>query len=343
MVALLRRTGAVLSVAVLLGGCGLGDRQADADAIIDAADAAFAEGSAIGSLSTSMRFVRVPDGADQILGGLSGSGAGAAGEADDANPIAQLQEAQQAAAEQAFTVNVALDLRNDRASVALPNKPDAAFAVYSGLVSYGRRWSAGPRDARPWVRVDGADINEGDEIDPIEDAPAFFAFAINPVLLVDLLGGPLAGSVEDLGPDEIDGVATTHYAANFDIEKALHDTRRKRFPEDRREAFRDVLDVLAVSGDIHPGEVWLDDEGRPRRFTLNLKEEPIKHFVIEHRITLDLGGFGEQSELSVPSARERVDVRSVVQYLRATIPSPTTPEFMTFLGVAPQPPAEPGA
>jgi hypothetical protein len=219
--------------------------------------------------------------------------------------------------------------------VALPNKPDAAFAVYSGLVSYGHRWSAGPRDARPWVRVDGADINEGEEIDPIEDAPAFFAFAINPVLLVDLIGGPLAGSVKELGREDVNGVATTHFAANFDIEKAMKDTRRDRFPEERREAFEDVLDVLAVSGAIHPGEVWLDDEGRPRRFTLNLKEEPIKHFVIEHRITLDLGGFGEQADLAVPTARERVDVRSVVQYLRATIPSPRTPEFLTFLGIDP--------
>jgi hypothetical protein len=339
-VALVRRGGAVLAVAALLAGCGLGDRQHDADAIIDAADAAFAEGSAAGSLATSMRFVRVPDGADQILGGLGPQAAGGEGESDDANPMAQLQQAQQAAMEREFTVKVALDLDHDRAAVALPNKPDA-FAIYSGLVSYGHRWSAGPRDARPWVRVDGTDINEGDEIDPIEDAPAFFAFAINPVLLLDLMAGPLAGSVEDLGTDEVQGVTTTHYAANFDIAKALEHTRRKRFPEDRREAFRDVLDVLAVAGDIHPGEVWLDAEGRPRRFVLNLKEEPIRHFVIEHRITLELGGFGDSGAVAVPSARERVDVRSVVQYLRATIPSPRTPEFLTFLGVDPTKPAEP--
>ena len=43
----------------------------------------------------------------------------------------------------------------------------------------------------------------------------------------------------------------------------------------------------------------------------------------------------------MPTARERVDVRSVVQYLRATIPSPRTPEFMTFLGIDPTKPAEP--
>lgn len=338
--ALLRRWCAVLVVALALAGCGLGDKGQQADAIIDSSKAAFAEGTAIGTLTTSMRFVRLPDGAEGFLGAAGAAGGGAeSGGSDAVDPLAQFAQAQQQQMQRDFAVLVALDLTHDQAAVALPNKSDTAFAIYDGLTSYGRRWSAGPRDARPWVRVDGTDINEGDELDPTEDAPSFFAFAINPVLLVDLIAGPLSGSVEKVGTETISDVETTHYTANFDIDKVMKTTRRSRFPEDTRKAFEDVLDVLAVSGKIHEGEVWIDAQGRPRQFTIRLKEEPIKHFVIEHTITLRLATFGAKATLTVPSARERVDVRSVVQYVRATIPSPQTPEFLTFLGVAPQEPA----
>lgn len=340
-----RRSSAVLALALVLGSCGLGDRQQQADTIIDSSKAAFAAGTALGTLTTSMQFVRLPEGAGSFLGNAGGpparsDGAAAdgavAGSSDTPDPRQQLAQAQQQQMERAFTVVVALDLKRDQAAVALASKPDKAFAIYDGLRSYGRRWSAGPRDARPWVRVDGADINESDEIDPTEDAPAFFAFALNPVLLVDLIAGPLAGSVRRVGTETLEGVETTHYKANFDIDKVMRKTRRSRFPEDTRKAYADVLEVLAVSGKIHKGEVWVDAQGRPRQFTIRLKEEPIKHFVIEHTITLRLATFGEKAELVIPTPRERIDVRSVVQYLRATIPSPRTPEFLTFLGLPPQ-------
>jgi len=331
-VALVRCTTAALLVALVASGCGLGDRQHRADRIIDSVDVAFAAGSASGTFSTSMKFVRLPDGAGQVLGAIGGTQSSSE-QKPASDPAQQLAQAQQQQMQREFTVDLALDLRQTRAAVALHRDPAKPFAIFSNLVAYGRRWSAGPRDARPWVRVDANDLNEGDELDPTADAPSFFAFAINPVYLVDLIAGPLAGSVRERGTERVGGVATTRYSANFDIDKVLAHTRRKQFPEDTRKAFNDVLDVLAVSGRIHPGDVWIDAAGRPRRFSIRLKEEPIKHFVIEHTITLELTSFATGNALAVPSPRERVAVRSLVQYVRATIPSPRTPEFLTFLGV----------
>ncbi|MEA3056105.1 MAG: hypothetical protein QOD30_1537 [Actinomycetota bacterium] len=331
--AVLRRPSAVVLAGLLLAGCGLGDKAQRADSIINSTKVAFAAGTASGTITTSMRFLRLPDG----VGGLVGSAGGsddASGSGASQSPTQQLAQAQMKQIQRDFSVRVDMDMPKDQASVSLP-KSDKAFAIYDGLTSYGRRWSAGPRDARPWVRVDGRDINEGDEIDPTEDAPSFFAFALNPVLLVDLISGPLSGSVKKVGIEKIGRVTTTHYTANFDIEKVQKHTRRKRFPEDTRKATDDVLKVLAVSGKVHKGEVWIDSAGLPRQFTIRLKEEPIRHFVIEHTITLRLNTFGSRSTLVVPTARERIDVRSVVQYLRATIPSPRTPEFLAFLGVTP--------
>lgn len=342
--AVMRCIGAALVLA-LLAGCSLGDKQRQADAIVNAAKAAFAAGTATGTLSTSMRFVRLPDGAAGFLGAAGAAATTTTVKGSKAaapSPLQQLAQAQQQQMERTFDVSVTLDLARVQAAVSLP-RHDQPFAIYDGLVSYGRRWSAGPRDARPWVHVDGFDINKSDKIDPTQDAPTFFAFAINPVLLVDLIAGPLSGSVKNLGTETIGAVQTTHYRANFDLEKVLKHTRRHDFPEKKRKAVEDVLKVLAVSGNIHPGEVWLDADGRPRQFTLRLKEEPIRHFVIEHTITLRLDDFGAPSTLVLPTARERIDVRSVVQYIRATIPSPQAPEFLTFLGVAPVATAPTGA
>ena len=317
------RLCAIGLVALALPACGLGDKQHRADAIIDSTKAAFAQHSALGTISVSMKFLRIPDGAGAVLGNAGGGGSSASG--------AQAQQQ----IEQTFKTVVALDLDHDQGRGAVPSHPTAPFAIYDDLVSFGRRWSASPRDARPWVRVDSNDLTNGEKLDPIQDIPTFATFALNPVLLVDLIAGPLAGSVKTLGTEKVGDVATTHYQANFDFDKVMRNTRRSRFPEDRRKAIEDVLDVLAVSGKVHEGDVWIDAKGLPRQFTLRLKEEPIKHFEIEHTITLDLSSFGEDATQTIPTARERIDVRSVVQFLRATIPSPQTPEFLTFLGVEP--------
>jgi hypothetical protein len=313
----------VISALVIgLGACGLGDKQEQADAIIDSVDAAFDAGSARGTVTASMRFARMPEGAEVQLGALNGDAA-----------MGQM--------EQAFQMDAVLDLRDEKATLAVGG--GAPFAVFDRLQTFGRRWNAGARDARPWVRVDIADIAEGDELDPTSDIPTFATVAVNPVVLLDLIAGPLAGSVERVGTDEVAGVETTHYKANFDIDKVLRDTRRSRYPEDRREAIEDLLDVFAVSGRIHPGEVWLDADGLPRRFRLRLEEEPISRMVIEHVITIEIAEYGSDDGVTVPSVQELVDISSVVQMIRATVPLPATPEFATFLGIVPAVPAAPAA
>lgn len=307
----------VIAALVLLAGCGLGDKQHQADAIVDAADLAFDAGTATGTLSAAMRFERLPDGATVSLGGLGGDAA-----------MTQV--------EQLFTLDTAIDLDGDRATLTVPGK-DQPFAVFDGLAAFGRRWNAGERDARPWVRVDLFDLAEGDELDLTggNDIPTFATVALNPVLLLDLVAGPLTGSVEKVGTEQIAGVDTTRYSANFDIDKALRDTREDRYPEDRREAVEELLDVFHVAGGIHEGDVWLDGDGRVRRFELRLKEEPVSRFEIEHRVVLEITEYGGEVDVAVPTPREIVDIRSVVQLIRATVPTPNTPEFGAFLGVTP--------
>ena len=321
---------ATVVLALPMTACGLGDKEGYADAIIGATEQAFDAGTAVGTLSVSMQVIETPEGIASV-GGVQLGG-----------DMAEAAQAQMMQESQALLAAVELDLERDRASLTIPGV-DLPFVLFDGMDAYGRRYDAGERDARPWVRVDLEDLDEGgSELSPTDDQPFIGAYAISPVALLDLAAGPLTGSIERVGQEEIDGVPVTRYDANFDIEKVLRDTRRGRWPEERREALEDVLDVLTVRGTTHKGQVWIDEEGNPRRFKLRLREEPIRKFLLDVIIQLDLTDIGGAAEVDVPTPQERIEIGNVVQFLRSTIPSPTDQAaFARFLGFEDALPVEP--
>lgn len=330
--ATLRVGGIAALVVALLAGCGLGDRQRDADAIVDGTKAAFEVGTARGTVAIEAQIVEVPD----ALGSIGGVSLGG-GELGAALP----GQEQQLQGPPPIVADVVLDFEREVAALTMPGQ-DVPFAIYDGLETYGRRYNAGERDARPWVRLDLEDLEEGSsELSFTEDPPFLGGFALNPIVLFDLAAGPLAGSIEQLGTETIAGAPTSGYDANFDIEKVLRKTRRSRYDEDRREAIDEALNVLAVKGTTHAGQVWLDGDGIPRRFAITLREEPIKKLKIDLRITFELTELGGAADIAVPSPRERIEVDNLVQLLRSAVPAPGSPEFMTFLGI--EPPAAPEA
>lgn len=317
------RLVAVLVASALLAACGLGDKQDDADAIVDGTKAAFASGTATGTIAVHAEVISVPDG----LGAIGGVNLGAA--ADDGNAEAMFNS--QAA--RPMVADVVFDFDAETAALTIPGQSEP-FAVFDGLQGFGRRYNAGERDARPWVRVDLEDLAEDTtSLSMTEDSPFIGGFALNPVLLFDLAAGPLAGSIDERGTEQVTGATATRYEANFDIEKVLRRTRRSRYDEDRREAIAEALDVLSVKGTTHAGEVWLDDEGRPRRFTIRLREEPVKRFKVDLVITLDIASYGDGAAIDVPAPDERIEIDNVVQFLRSMIPPPTDPAFAAFLGI----------
>ena len=179
--------------------------------------------------------------------------------------------------------------------------------------------------------VRGGDLKGGSGgLEGAETPSVFAAFAINPVTVLDLIAGPLTGSVELLGPEDIGGVATTHYRANFDFDKVMKDTRRRAYTEDARDGLETLLDLLVVKGSIHKGDVWLAPDGRPRRFTIRIRQEPVTEVVIEMIITLDLVEIGAPAPIEVPAPAQLVKVGSVLQYINAGVPAPGTPEFATL-------------
>ena len=216
------------------------------------------------------------------------------------------------------TFPVVLDMDASRAQLFLGEEP---FEVFDDLAIYGLRQTATENDARPWARVDLDDLAEGEaEIDPQQDPAIVAVNAISPTLLVDLAAGALTGSLEEGDAEDIAGVPTTRYDANFDVDKTTQDTREDRYDETRREAVESLLDVLAVKGRVHPGSVWLDADGQLRQFILRLQTEPEIDSVIEVALRITLDDIGTPVTIEVPGQRDWLEVSSMVGFLRTVMP-----------------------
>jgi hypothetical protein len=290
-----------------LTACGLGDKSTQAKRIIRSVDLARAKHTAAGTYGVAVRIVDIPV-AGGALGNL-GLGSQDGGPAVDPTKLGFTPE---------FSLAVAMDFAHERAVLSL-QKP---FQVFDDLALYGLRYDAAPREARPWVTLDLRDLEEGAPgFDPTQDSPALVLDSLNPTVLVDLIAGALTGSVKRGAVETINGVSATRYAANFDFDKTLRDTRRRDYDEDRRKALEIGLDVMGLRGTVHSGEVWLDNEGLPRRFRAVLTIEPIRGFVIEVRLRLDLAKYAVPVTVTPPGPAEVVGVDTLVGFLRSVVPS----------------------
>lgn len=92
----------------------------------------------------------------------------------------------------------------------------------------------------------------------------------NPADMLQSLRG--AGDVEYVGHGRIDGVEVDHYRAEIDLQKAI-----AKLPEKYRAQSEQGMKLL---GNGFPVDVWIDGDGLPRRFALDL----------------DLGGKGSVKE-----------------------------------------------
>ena len=118
--------------------------------------------------------------------------------------------------------------------------------------------------------------------------------------------------IQKVGTETIGKVRTTHYRMNVDLEKAF-----KSVPEDRRRAFDVVREVTGMGRLVHPGEIWLDAKGLPRRIVIKLKEERSRRDSVELTYRLDLGDFGTSSAVALPRKHDVSDVNDVSS-LRST-------------------------
>lgn len=347
-----RRSWSAASVALvaaagilLAPACSLGDK-ARLEERITAAPGRLEGALVAGTMSVESRLTDVPAGVSAFGPGIGGAGAGADGDP----PEFPAEGVSLGLARVSFV----LDLATSRATLlktdeATPQPAEPAV-VFDDLVLYGRRGGIPADDARPWVRLDLDELDESaGALDPLDGTGTTAIYALHPALLADLVAGTLTGSIEQREPAAEDASlapGTTRYAVNVSVRKALEDRRRARYPERRRESIEELLRLLGVVGDLHPGEVWLDGEGRMRRFRIEFGQEPQRKVKFRMVVSVDLPPAtpGEAPALvPAPGVDKVLGVDSVLRFTSTVVTTGTAEdEPVDDAPPAVPPPTEPG-
>jgi hypothetical protein len=110
------------------------------------------------------------------------------------------------------------------------------------------------------------------------------------------------------------GVHTTRYRMNVDLDKAFGDA-----PDELREAFAASREIAGMSRLVHPGRVWLDDDGLPRRVEVRLKQQRSRREAIEMTLTLELFDIGEPVSIELPAEDDTLTVKDIASFVGGQI------------------------
>jgi hypothetical protein len=295
-----RRSGIVAVVlALVTASCGLGDKQHRADAIVESVDKLFAARTASGVMAVRTAALQVPD-----------VGRGAETGAAQGPPLGTYSPP--------ILTALGLDLAHRR---ALVRRDPKNAEVFDDLDFYGTRVGVSERDARPWLRLRLDDLEEGTgELRVPDDSPLALGAALNPVVLVEMAAGALAGSIERGVPEKLAGVSVTRYRARFDVEKTLLRTRKSSYPEDDREAIETLFSLLTIKGTVNRGTAWIDNAGRLRRFQLELRVSRQRDLVFGVKFDIALSTVGDPVAVDVPDDASILEADSVVAFVRSVVP-----------------------
>lgn len=285
---------------LLAAGCGIQEKKENAERIRDSIEKLAVHGTASAQLTYSLRILETPRNA----GGAS---------------IQGLPLLQEGARTPEVSALILLDYRKKLAQTSLPAaEPDqapVAVQVFDGDVLYQRRLNqagAGTTGGRQWVKLDF-----GDHYDDREHAKGdgFGSQSLNPAWLVDLVGGALMGSVEELGTEPVRDVQTTHFEVNFSWDDAFEDV-----DDDEREGFLAAASMMGIPERVVKGEVWIDDEGLPRRIRANVRQQRDRNERLELQYTLELFDFGGAAVIEVPTGDDVSEVDGLSGIIQATNP-----------------------
>jgi hypothetical protein len=151
-----------------------------------------------------------------------------------------------------------------------------------------------------WMRLDLATLGEGN---PFAAMAEQFRDA-DPSKNVEFLEG--VKDVTTLGTEDVRGVSTTHYKVTIDLKQALNDV-----PEGLRAMVSEALAQMGGDGTL-PGEVWLDNDGLPRRFVYDMSlpvgeggAPAVLHF------NMEMFDFGLPVSVTIPPDNDVVDAGSL--------------------------------
>lgn len=183
-------------------------------------------------------------------------------------------------------------MRMDMGSLGLPGAAagDAEMRMLGSVVYM--KLPGSELGNRPWIKFDLEALGESGT--PV---PGLSPASNDPRGVLDALRG-VSGEVQEVGEESIRGVATTHYRASVDLDKAQDEV-----PEARREDFAAFSERLGL--ETLPIDVWVDEEGRARRFAYEV-ETPASSEAPASQVELviDLFDFGVDVDVDAPPESE---------------------------------------
>jgi hypothetical protein len=302
--------GVLLVVAALVAaGCSLGSRQAMADTVIKAADVAAALKTVTGRLSASVEPVKTKrpprPGPPRVLP-ISATGLSLVSDLSTGTTFIG-GAGQLGGPTLVFSGSTVFQRRGTVPS----NLQVAGSAAATNLIILGAPVvetvpTPGKPTPRPWVKMDY------DRLPRTSQERTAGSLGLDPGKLVRLLRGALAGSLENVGREEIEGAPATHYTMNVSREKAT-----RGLPNRERIRLEKVFAANAVDGDISKAEVWIGDDGRPRRILARLRQRVDSVTQVDLVVTLDISGYGDPVTTEPPKKREVATVTSFGQLVHA--------------------------
>ncbi|HVM09653.1 MAG TPA: hypothetical protein VM345_14390 [Acidimicrobiales bacterium] len=300
------RALSLVLVATLVGGCGLGSKDAQAKRIRASLTAAEAASPVTGSVTFELELDReaaaelAPDQRAQLETALAASAAAG-------NPT--------------LKAATGIDSSTKRAVVTFEGTEEPA-AVFVDTQLFTKRRNARATERRTWARLDIMDpLTEERPIDLREMTPpqtlTAAATTLSPVHIVELIEGTLTGSVKAKGNEAIGEVQVARFDMNISLDKAM---KELDFDDEQREARLRLIRLLGSRNDVLPARAWIDDQGRLRRFEVELDQRVTRRRTNHLKVRLDLDTFGAPVAIEPPSNEVTVTYERFGRLVRSVLP-----------------------
>ena len=344
-----RLTTGMVALAVVLGGCSIGDRQRHADAIRSTLERAQEAGPLAATLSYDVRLhprsrtqvaallgaapknlslrtdVTVDASNDRAEVRFGVADLPASDEPDSPeDALAALDAAQSAPAEPEPPAEGQPPVEPSSDTPAEEQaQPPSAAVIFEGSTVFIKRQNLRPRERRTWARLDFDRLPDEEPRPPQDDlagTPSLISLVTtaNPSHVLDVAGGVLAGSTKLRGPATLDGVEFTRYTANVSLEKALTEAD---LTDEEVEARSLTYRLLGFRQDVVPAQFWLTSDGSLRRLRLDIPQYVNRRRSDRVIVTLDLHGPAPAPVAAAPVPEETVTYQRYGRLLRAALPT----------------------
>jgi hypothetical protein len=158
----------------------------------------------------------------------------------------------------------------------------------------------------PWIKLDPSAL-------PKQAGGVGAAAAINPAAILAAIKD--AVSVDEVGPDTVDGADATHYRATIDLVKLLPSIAEISPDQPTDAEMQEAKDQLAKLGlETLPIELWVDGDGylKQIQFSLDLSTIAPDRPGSSFSLTLTLSEIGEDISIDVPPASQVTDLTDLL-------------------------------